>query len=41
MLVRLGMRSGEVAKLRLDDIDWRAGEIIVQGKANSIERMPT
>jgi integrase/recombinase XerD len=40
MLVRLGMRSGEVAKLRLDDIDWRAGEIIVQGKANSIERIP-
>lgn len=40
MLVRLGMRSGEVAKLRLDDIDWRAGEIIVRGKANSIERIP-
>jgi site-specific recombinase XerD len=32
MLVRLGMRSGEVAKLRLDDIDWRAGEIIVRGR---------
>jgi len=40
MLVRLGMRSGEVAKLLLDDIDWRAGEIIVRGKANSIERIP-
>ena len=40
MLVRLGMRSGEVAKLRLDDMDWRAGEIIVRGKANSIERIP-
>jgi len=40
LLVRLGMRSGEVAKLRLDDIDWRAGEIIVPGKANSIERIP-
>ena len=40
MLVRLGMRSGEVAKLGLDDIDWRAGEIIVRGKANSIERIP-
>ncbi len=25
MLVRLGMRRGEVAGLRLDDIDWRAG----------------
>ena len=40
MLVRLGMRSGEVAKLRLDDIDWRAGEIVVRGKANCIERLP-
>ena len=40
MLVRLGMRSGEVARLRLDDIDWRAGAIIVRGKANSIERIP-
>ena len=33
-------RSGEVAKLRLDDIDWRAGAIIVCGKANSTERIP-
>lgn len=40
MLVRLGMRSGEVAKLRLDDIDWRAGEIVVHGKANCRERLP-
>ena len=39
MLVHLGMRSGEVAKLRLDDIDWRAGAIIVCGKANSTERI--
>jgi integrase len=28
MLVRLGLRAGEVATLRLDDIDWRAGEIV-------------
>lgn len=40
ILVRLGLRSGEVAKLRLEDIDWRAGEMIVHGKANSIERVP-
>jgi site-specific recombinase XerD len=40
MLVRLGMRAGEVAKLQLDDIDWRAGEIVVCGKGNSIERLP-
>jgi integrase/recombinase XerD len=40
MLVRLGMRRGEVAALRLDDIDWRAGEIIVRGKGPRIERLP-
>jgi integrase/recombinase XerD len=40
MLVRLGMRAGEVAKLRLEDIDWRAGAIVVRGKANCAERVP-
>jgi site-specific recombinase XerD len=39
-LVRLGLRAGEVATLRLDDIDWRSGEIVVRGKASSIERLP-
>lgn len=32
LLARLGIRSGEAASLRLDDIDWRAGEITVCGK---------
>ncbi len=41
MLVRLGLRAGEVAKLQLDDIAWRAGEIVVgHGKANCTERLP-
>jgi len=40
MLVRLGMRRGEVAGLRLDDIDWRAGEILVRGKGQRLERLP-
>jgi site-specific recombinase XerD len=40
MLVRLGLRAGEVAKLGLDDIDWRAGEIVVRGKGSCIERLP-
>lgn len=40
MLVRLGMRRGEVAVLRLEDIDWRAGEVIVRGKGNRVERLP-
>jgi integrase/recombinase XerD len=40
MLVRLGMRSGEVVSLRLDDLDWHAGELIVRGKGDRIERLP-
>ena len=40
MLVRLGMRRGEVACLRLEDIDWRAGELIVRGKGPRVERLP-
>ncbi len=32
LLVRLGVRAGEVAGLLLDDIDWRAGELVVRGK---------
>lgn len=40
ILVRLGLRANEVAKLALDDIDWRTGEIIVHGKANCTERLP-
>lgn len=40
VLVRLGLRAGEVAALRLDDIDWRAGEVRIRGKANRYERLP-
>jgi integrase len=33
LLWRLGLRSGEVAGLRLGDIDWRAGTVsIISGK---------
>lgn len=40
LLARLGLRAGEVAALRLDDLDWRAGEIIVRGKGDRLERLP-
>lgn len=40
LLARLGLRSIEVARLQLDDIDWRAGEIEVRGKARRRDRMP-
>lgn len=40
LLVRLGVRAGEVRKLSLNDVDWRAGELVVRGKGNRIERLP-
>jgi integrase/recombinase XerD len=40
LLARLGLRAGEVAALRLDDIDWRRGEITVRGKGNRQDRLP-
>lgn len=40
LLSRLGLRAAEAAGLRLDDINWRAGEIIVRGKGNTEERLP-
>lgn len=39
-LLRLGPRRGEVAGLRLDDIDWRAGELVVVGKGGRRDRLP-
>ena len=40
LVARLGLRSIEVARLELDDIDWRAGEIVVRGKARRLDRLP-
>jgi integrase/recombinase XerD len=40
MLLRLGLRRGEVASLKLDDIDWRAGELLVHGKGAREDRLP-
>jgi site-specific recombinase XerD len=40
LLARLGLRAGEVVALELDDINWRASEIIVRGKGLFHDRMP-
>jgi site-specific recombinase XerD len=40
LLWRMGLRAGEVAALRLDDIDWRNGVILVRGKGDRHEQMP-
>ncbi|MGH3180575.1 MAG: tyrosine-type recombinase/integrase, partial [Streptosporangiaceae bacterium] len=36
----LGLRSGEAASLCLEDVDWRAGEILIRGKGPKLERLP-
>jgi site-specific recombinase XerD len=40
LLARVGLRAGEVAGLRLDDIDWRSGELAVTGKGPRRDRLP-
>jgi len=40
LLARLGLRSIEIARLRLEDLDWRAGDLLVRGKARRDDRLP-
>ena len=40
LLLRLGLRAGEVAGLSLEDVDWRAGELVIVGKGRRSERLP-
>jgi len=40
LLARLGLRAGEVAALRLDDVDWHHGELLVRGKGSRLDVLP-
>ena len=40
LLARLGLRSGEVAFLELDDLDWEAGLVCVRGKGGQRSELP-
>lgn len=40
LLARLGLRSGEVTFLELDDIDWKAGCLSVHGKGGRQTQLP-
>lgn len=40
LMARLGLRAAEVIAIRLDDIDWRAGELLVRGKGKLHDRLP-
>ena len=40
LLARLGLRAGEVVRLKLEDINWSAGSITVQGKGDQRSVLP-
>lgn len=40
LMARLGLRAPEVIAIQLDDLDWRAGEILIRGKGKLHDRMP-
>lgn len=40
LMARLGLRAQEVIRIRLDDIDWGAGQMLVRGKGRQFDRVP-
>jgi len=40
LLVRLGLRAGDIVQLHLGDIDWKAADIRVSGKGRRHTRLP-
>jgi site-specific recombinase XerD len=40
LLARLGLRAGDICRLRLTDIDWNDGYLLVSGKGRRPDRLP-
>jgi site-specific recombinase XerD len=40
LLARLGLRSGEIVGMNLEDIDWALGEITIHGKGGRSSKLP-
>ena len=40
LLARLGLRAGDVARLRIGDIEWKSGTLRVAGKGRYQVRLP-
>lgn len=40
VILSLGLRASEIAKVTLDDIDWVNGVITIKGKGSSESRLP-
>jgi integrase len=39
-LIDLGLRPIELTRLRLEDVDWRAGTLAIRGKGRRVDRLP-
>jgi len=40
LLLRLGLRAGDIASIRADDIDWQEATLLVRGKGRRDVRLP-
>ena len=40
LMARLGLRAQEVVALRLEDVDWGAGRMLVRGKGGQLDHLP-
>jgi integrase len=40
VLIRLGLRTCEVTRLDLDDLDWRSGTLTIRGKGATADELP-
>jgi len=40
LLARLGLRGAEAAALRLGDVSWQDGDLVIRGKGSAVERIP-
>lgn len=40
VLIRLGLRTCEVSRLELDDMDWRSGVLTIRGKGAATDELP-
>lgn len=40
LLARLGLRAGELVAMRLEDLHWDSGEMLVRGKSQLHDRLP-
>ena len=40
LLARLGLRTCEVVRLELEDIDWERGQITIRGKGGRWSKIP-